>query len=60
MRGASDIIGLTKGGRFLAVECKIKPNKPTEVQKLFLQEVTDRGGLAIVAYDLPDLEKENL
>ena len=60
MKGASDIIGLTKDGTFLAVECKIKPNRPTESQQAFLLEVTNRGGLAIVAYDIDDLETHGL
>lgn len=60
IKGGSDIIGLTKDGTFLAVECKIKPNRATDAQKAFLSEVTNRGGLAIVAYDIDDLEAHGL
>ncbi|HEY6189329.1 MAG TPA: hypothetical protein VIW80_16875 [Pyrinomonadaceae bacterium] len=55
--GTSDITGCTKDGRFIAVECKIKPNKPTELQEAYLAEVRKRGGMAIVAYDLEDVEQ---
>lgn len=57
MKGASDIIGVTRDGKFLAVECKIKPNKPTEAQEAFILEVSNRGGIAVLAYDIDDLEK---
>lgn len=60
VRGGSDIIGLTKTGQFLAIECKIKPNKPTPQQQEFLDEVLSRGGIAIIAYDLKDLENAEL
>jgi hypothetical protein len=55
--GTADITGCSKEGRFIAVECKIKPNKPTALQQAYLEEVTKRGGIAIVAYDLSDVEK---
>jgi hypothetical protein len=60
IRGASDIIGVSKFGRFLAIECKIKPNKPTLAQKEFIREVLDRSGIALVVYDVEDLEKAGL
>jgi hypothetical protein len=54
--GISDIIGCSKDGRFIAIECKIKPNKPTELQEVYLAEIRKRGGIAVVAYDLNDVE----
>ena len=54
--GTSDITGCSKDGRFIAVECKIKPNKPTALQEVYLEEARRRGGIAIVAYDLSDVE----
>lgn len=54
--GKSDIIGIMPNGRFLAVECKTGKNKPTEIQQAFLAMVKDAGGLAIVAYDLDDID----
>lgn len=53
--GTADITGCSKDGRFLAVECKIKPNKPTELQEKYLEEIRKRGGIALVAYSLDDI-----
>lgn len=58
VKGGSDILGIAKSGKFIAVECKIKGNKPTELQLLFLEEIKSRGGHAIVAYELEDVQKE--
>ena len=60
MKGSSDILGVTKDGKFLAVECKIGKNKPTPIQEEFLLSIRGRGGIAIVAYDITDLEKAGL
>jgi len=54
--GTADITGCSRDGRFIAVEAKIKPNKPTPLQEAYLEEVRKRGGIAIVAYDLSDVE----
>ena len=51
IKGCSDILAV-KNGCFYAIECKIKPNKPTEEQKWFLSEVARRGGIGFVAYSL--------
>ena len=58
--GSSDILGIAKDGKFLAVECKYGYNKPSERQLMFLKEVEDRGGYAIVAYGPDDIPKELL
>ncbi len=60
--GISDIIGVlgpaaSWPGRFLAVEAKIRPNRPTPAQWAFLGAVTTAGGLAVVCYDLDDLRR---
>jgi hypothetical protein len=55
--GSSDVLGCAKDGKLIAIECKIKPRKPTEYQLGFLDEVRKRGGYAILAYDLSDIEK---
>ena len=60
IKGGSDIIGVTKTGKFLAVECKIRPNKLTDIQKNFLSEIYIHGGIAITAYDVSDLENAKL
>lgn len=56
VRGSSDILGISKTGRFIAVECKRKGNKPTPQQALFLDEIKARGGYAVVAYSIDDLQ----
>lgn len=54
--GTADITGCSKDGRFIAIECKVRPNKLTVSQAVYLAEVKKRGGIAIVAYDLKDVE----
>ncbi len=53
--GTADITGCSREGKFLAIEAKIKPNKPTELQEAYLEEIRKRGGIAIVAYSLDDI-----
>ncbi len=55
INGVSDIIGVMEGGRFLAIECKVRPNKLTPEQKAFLNTISEMGGKAIVAYSLDDV-----
>ena len=47
-RGSSDLIGWTKGGRFLAVEVKGPKGKLTKNQGQFLDAVNQEGGIGIV------------
>lgn len=61
--GTADITGCSKkemGGKFLAIECKIKPNKPTQLQEDYLNEIRKRGGIALVAYSLEDVINNGL
>ena len=53
--GTADITGCSKDGRFVVIEAKIKPNKPTALQEAYLEEIRNRGGIAIVAYSLEDV-----
>ena len=55
--GISDIIGLLPDGRFLAIECKIAPNKPSEHQAEFLSSVAKQGGVALVIYEVNQLAR---
>jgi len=55
INGVSDIIGVLRDGRFLAVECKRPGNGPTEEQSYFLDAVRRRGGIALIVYDVDDL-----
>lgn len=42
-------------GKLIAVECKAM-TRPTRLQLDFLEQVRKRGGIAIVAYGLADVE----
>ena len=54
--GASDIIGVLPGGRFLAVECKRSTGgRVSDQQKAFLEKIKNAGGLAVIATSLEDL-----
>lgn len=50
-KGTSDLIALYKG-RFLAIEVKVRNNRATFEQELFLLDVRDRGGIGIVTWSL--------
>ncbi len=55
-KGVSDILGvLSPSGRLLAVECKVRPNTPTEDQLAFLAAVQERGGMVVVCYEVEQL-----
>lgn len=53
--GTADITGCSREGKFIAIECKIAPNKPTALQEAYLEEIKKRGGIALVAYSLEDV-----
>lgn len=58
-KGSADILGICPDGRFLAVECKReKGGVISEYQKDFLQNITTRGGVAIVCNSLEVLISE--
>ena len=46
--GVSDILGIYQG-KFLAIEVKRPGLEPTELQKSFLNQVRESGGIGIVA-----------
>jgi penicillin-binding protein-related factor A (putative recombinase) len=60
IKGSSDIIGVSKDGRFIAVECKKFPFKAKPEQLDFLDKVRKRGGIALVAYSIKDCEDGGL
>ena len=45
--GIPDIVACYKG-RFIGIECKANGNKPTALQQKNLNDITERGGLALV------------
>jgi len=58
--GVSDIIGITKDGRGLAVECKSTKGKLTDLQAKFGIKYEERGGVFVVARDIEDLRRAGL
>ncbi len=53
--GTADITGCSPSGKFIAIECKIGKNKPTDLQEAYLEEIRRRGGITLVAYSLDDV-----
>lgn len=51
--GSSDIIGWS-AGKFVALEAKVKPRKPTPEQVAFILAVDRAGGIGAVVYSLED------
>lgn len=56
-KGCSDILGMLRGGRFLAVECKRAGERPTDEQRAFIDAVNGGGGLAFVACSIDDVAR---
>jgi hypothetical protein len=57
-RGSSDLIGITRAGRFLAVECKRgRGGVVTPEQTQFLDTIRAMGGVAILARSGEDVTK---
>jgi len=59
-KGISDLLGLTKEGKFFAIECKIPGGKVTPEQEQFLESVRSFGCKAFVATEIDDVKKEGL
>lgn len=59
LKGVSDILGICKDGRFLAIEVKREGGVVSSEQKLFQENIRRYGGVAFVAYSLDDV-RENL
>lgn len=55
--GQSDILGMLKSGRFLAVEVKRPGGQLTTDQHAFLSRVDRHGGLALVVRSVDELAK---
>lgn len=53
--GCADILGMLKGGRFLAVECKSTIGDATDDQIAFLSLVNKFGGCAFIARKADDV-----
>jgi hypothetical protein len=55
--GASDIVGVMPGGRFIAVECKAPAGRLSELQEEFLKDIERMGGLVVVAKSADDIAR---
>lgn len=53
--GISDIIGVLRGGRWLAIECKEPGHVATPDQEAFMGCVREMGGVAFVACGVEDV-----
>lgn len=58
IKGMCDITGILPNGQRLEVEAKIPPDKPSLVQKDFMQMIRESGGEAFVAHDTEDLDRQ--
>lgn len=54
-RGVADIVGCTSTGQFIAVEVKRPGGRLTVLQRQYLKEKRDHGGIAIMATSVDDL-----
>lgn len=55
--GLSDILCVLPGGRFMVVETKRLDNVASQAQKDFMADVERRGGIAVLAYSLDDVDE---
>ena len=56
INGTSDILGVLKSGRFVALEVKDK-GKLSKAQEAFIQKVMSCGGLASVVHSVDDVRQ---
>ena len=54
--GCADLLGQLTTGQLLAIECKRAGGKARAEQKIFLQQVRDAGGLALLARSIADVQ----
>lgn len=55
--GMSDIVGVLKCGRMLAIEVKSEGGVVSEAQQRWLEQVHFSGGLVILAHCIEDVQK---
>lgn len=51
-KGWMDIVACSPTGRFVGIELKDKYNSPSGLQKIHIQEVKARGGVAFTAWTM--------
>ena len=55
LKGVADILGLLPTGKFIAIEVKTKSGRLTPEQEVFLDRVSENGGIAFVARSVDDV-----
>jgi hypothetical protein len=55
IRGVADILGVLPSGQLLAIEVKTPTGRVSVEQKIFLDEINKKKGLAFVARSLEDV-----
>jgi hypothetical protein len=60
IRGVSDICGILNDGRFLAIEVKTPTGRVSPEQTFFINKINKKGGLAFIARNIEDVEKNLL
>lgn len=57
-KGVGDVLGITRQGLFVSVELKKPDGVESPEQAAFREMVSSRGGVALCAYGVADLEKQ--
>lgn len=60
LKGVADILGIMPDGRLLAIEVKIKGTYPSPAQKVFIDRINSKNGIAFVARSIEDVDRELL
>ena len=55
IKGVSDILGITSKGVFLAIEVKSEKGAVRPDQKIFLDRISEMGGISFVARSVSDV-----
>lgn len=56
-KGLPDVLGYTRDGRFIGIEAKIKPNKPSPIQQETIDAMKAAGCTAAIVYSPEEMEK---
>ncbi|MBP3958368.1 VRR-NUC domain-containing protein [Gemmata sp. G18] len=54
--GSPDLLGMTRSGRFLGIECKREGGRLEDSQKRFKEQCEASGGIYLVIRSIDDLE----
>lgn len=57
LKGSADMLGILKGGKFLAIEVKTATGRQSEQQKSFQKMIEAFGGVYILARSVDDVNR---